>query len=314
MKRPNQADYTSQYQYENDMDEYRQYMERKKMMRTGFTIGGAVVAGLIGLTVLGGSWYTVDQGERGVILRNGAITGTADPGLGFKLPIVDTVVDIDIRTRANLYENVMAYSRDQQTAGLNVSVNYRVPADQVLNVFENYGSVENLRSRVLDRKVFDQTKNVFGQFNAVTAIQERARLVADVQMAIQNAVQGPIIIESVQIENIDFSDAYENSIEQRMLAEVEVQKIQQNAEREKVQAEIKVIQAQADADARVAQATAEATAITLTGNAEAEAINARGRALRDNPSLIELVSAERWNGVLPTTMVPGAAVPFVNVK
>jgi len=314
MKRPNQADYTSQYQYENDMDEYRQYMERKKMMRTGFTIGGAVVAGLIGLTVLGGSWYTVDQGERGVILRNGAITGTADPGLGFKLPIVDTVVDIDIRTRANLYENVMAYSRDQQTAGLNVSVNYRVPADQVLNVYENYGSVENLRSRVLDRKVFDQTKNVFGQFNAVTAIQERARLVADVQMAIQNAVQGPIIIESVQIENIDFSDAYENSIEQRMLAEVEVQKIQQNAEREKVQAEIKVIQAQADADARVAQATAEAKAITLTGNAEAEAINARGRALRDNPTLIQLVSAERWNGVLPTTMVPGAAVPFVNVK
>jgi len=155
---------------------------------------------------------------------------------------------------------------------------------------------------------------VFGQFNAVTAIQERARLVAEVQMAIQNAVQGPIIIESVQIENIDFSDAYENSIEQRMLAEVEVQKIQQNAEREKVQAEIKVIQAQADADARVAQATAEARAITLTGNAEAEAINARGAALRDNPTLIDLVSAERWNGVLPTTMVPGATVPFISVK
>ena len=314
MKRPNKADYTSQYQYDNDMNDYREYMQRKKMMRTGITIGGAVVAGLIGLTVLGGSWYTVDQGERGVILRNGAITGTADPGLGFKMPIIDKVVDIDVRTRANLYENVMAYSRDQQTAGLNVSVNYRVPVDQVLNVYENYGSVENLRSRILDRKVFDEVKNVFGQFNAVTAIQERSRLVADVQMAIQNAVRGPIIIESVQIENIDFSDAYENSIEQRMLAEVEVQKIQQNAEREKVQAEIKVIQAQADADARVAQATAEAQAITLTGNAEAEAINARGAALRDNPTLIELVSAERWNGVLPTTMVPGSAVPFVNVK
>lgn len=314
MNKPNIQDYKSQYQYDLAMDEYREYMQRKKMMKAGLGIGGAVVAGLVALTVIGGSWYTVDQGERGVILRNGAITGTADPGLGFKMPIVDTVVDIDIRTRANLYENVMAYSRDQQTAGLNVSVNYRVPADQVLNVYENYGSVENLRSRVLDRKVFDQTKNVFGQFNAVTAIQERARLVAEVQMAIQNAVQGPIIIESVQIENIDFSDAYENSIEQRMLAEVEVQKIQQNAEREKVQAEIKVIQAQADADARVAQATAEAKAITLTGNAEAEAINARGRALRDNPTLIELVSAERWNGVLPTTMVPGSAVPFVNVK
>ena len=284
------------------------------MMRTGLGIGGAVVAGLVGLTVLGGSWYTVDQGERGVILRNGAITGTAEPGLGFKMPIVDTVVDIDIRTRANLYENVMAYSRDQQTAGLNVSVNYRVPSDQVLNVYENYGTVENLRSRILDRKVYDETKNVFGQFNAVTAIQERARLVAEVQMAIQNAVQGPIIIESVQIENIDFSDAYENSIEQRMLAEVEVQKVRQNAEREKVQAEIAVIKAQAEADARVAQAKAQAEATRLAGDAEADAINAKGRALRDNPALIELVQAERWNGVLPTTMVPGATVPFINVK
>ena len=314
MNRPNKADYTSQYQYDIDMDKYYEYMQRKKMMRTGLTIGTAVVAGLIGLTVVGGSWYTVDQGERGVILRNGAITGTAEPGLGFKMPIVDKVVDIDIRTRANLYENVMAYSRDQQTAGLNVSVNYRVPSDKVVEVYENYGSVDSLRSRVLDRKVYDETKNVFGQFNAVTAIQERARLVAEVQMAIQNAVQGPIIIESVQIENIDFSDAYEQSIEQRMLAEVEVQKVRQNAEREKVQAEIAVIKAQAAADAQVAQAKAQAEATRLAGEAEADAIRARGDALRENPNLIDLVQAERWDGKLPTTMVPNSTVPFMNMQ
>jgi hypothetical protein len=52
----------------------------------------------------------------------------------------------------------------------------------------------------------------------------------------------------------------------------------------------------------------------LQGDAEAHAINARGKALRDNPSLVELVQAEKWNGVLPTTMVPGSAVPFINVK
>lgn len=314
MNRPNKDDYTSQYQYDIDMDKYREYMQRKKMMRAGLTIGTAVVAGLIGLTVVGGSWYTVDQGERGVVLRNGAITGTAEPGLGFKMPIVDKVVDIDIRTRANLYENVMAYSRDQQTAGLNVSVNYRVPSDKVVEVYENYGSVDSLRSRVLDRKVYDETKNVFGQFNAVTAIQERARLVAEVQMAIQNAVQGPIIIESVQIENIDFSDAYEQSIEQRMLAEVEVQKVRQNAEREKVQAEIAVIKAQAAADAQVAQAKAQAEATRLAGEAEADAIRARGDALRENPNLIDLVQAERWDGKLPTTMVPNSTVPFMNMQ
>ena len=143
---------------------------------------------------------------------------------------------------------------------------------------------------------------MFGQFNAVAAVQERTRLDAEVEQAIVSAIAGPLIIESVQVENIDFSDAYEQSIEQRMLAEVEVQRLQQNAERERVQAEIVVIQAEAAAQQ-----------VRLAGQAEADAISARGDALRDNPQLIALVAAERWNGILPTTMLPGAAVPFVSV-
>ena len=39
------------------------------------------------------------------------------------------------------------------------------------------------------------------------------------------------------------------------------------------------------------------------------AIEARAKALGTNPNLVTLVQAERWNGVLPTTMVPGSAVP-----
>lgn len=271
------------------------------------------VAGLAGLVVVLGSFYTVDQGERAVVLRNGAITDVADAGLHWKVPIIDRTVDIDVRSRAQLYDNVLAYSRDQQTAGLTISVNYRVPSDQVASVYENFGSVDNLRARMLDRQVYDEVKNVFGRFNAVTAIQERSRLVAETQAAIQEAVQGPIIIESVQIENIDFDDSYERAIAARMEAEVEVQRIRQNAEREKVTAEITVIKAQADADAQLAVATAEAQAIRLKGEAEAAAIEARGAALRDNPDVVDLVTAQQWDGVLPTTMVPNSAVPFVGV-
>jgi regulator of protease activity HflC (stomatin/prohibitin superfamily) len=134
-----------------------------------------------------------------------------------------------------------------------------------------------------------------------------------------------IIIESVQLENIEFSQNYLHSIEQRMLAEVEVQKLQQNAEREKVQAQITVTQATAKANAVRAEAQANAEAVRLngeakasniriTGEAEASAIEARAKALGSNPNLVTLVQAERWNGVLPTTMVPGSAVPFVSVK
>jgi regulator of protease activity HflC (stomatin/prohibitin superfamily) len=264
----------------------------------------AVLVGLVLLTVVGGSFYTVDQGERGVILRNGAVVGTAEPGLGFKLPIVDSIREINVQTQARVYKDVMVYSRDQQNAGLQVSVNYRLASDKVEQIYSEFAGQDGIVSRLLDRQVPEEVKNVFGKFNAVTAIQERARLGMEIQEAIQKAASNPmLIVESVQVENIDFSDAYEKSIEQRMLAEVEVQKVQQNAEREKVQAEIAVIQAKAQADA-----------VKLQGDAEAHAINARGRALRDNPALIELVQAEKWDGKLPTTMVPGQTVPFINVK
>jgi regulator of protease activity HflC (stomatin/prohibitin superfamily) len=273
-------------------------------VKTVLGIGGGFIVGSIALTVIGGSFYTVDQGERGVILRNGAVVGTAEPGLGFKMPIVDSIREINVQTQARVYKDVMVYSRDQQNAGLQVSVNYRLSSDKVEQIYSEFGGQDGIVSRLLDRQVPEEVKNVFGKFNAVTAIQERARLGMEIQEAIQKAASNPmLVVESVQVENIDFSDAYEKSIEQRMLAEVEVQKVQQNAEREKVQAEIAVIQAKAQADA-----------VKLQGDAEAHAINARGRALRDNPALIELVQAEKWDGKLPTTMVPGQTVPFINVK
>lgn len=269
---------------------------------------------IIALTVVFGSWFTVDQGTRGILLRNGAVTGVAEPGLGFKTPWVEDVVEIDVRSQSRSYEGMATYSKDQQTAMLTVSVNYRIPADQVTEVYTNYGSLETLQSRLLDRKVYEETKTVFGRFNAVAAIQERGRLNAEVVAAIQKGVRGPIIIESVQIENIDFSKAYEASIEARMQAEVEVQKLKQNAEREKVQAEIVVTQAKAQAESTLAKAKAEAEAITLRGNAQAQAIAARAKALADNPALVALTQAERWDGKLPSTMLPNSAVPMLGVK
>lgn len=282
-------------------------------------------AALIALSILFGSWFTVDQGERGVILRYGAISGTAEPGLGFKLPFIDSIVRVSVQSKAVVYEKMEAYSRDQQPAEIRLSVNYRIPADRVQEVYATYGGEDGLLSRLIERKVFKETKTVFGRFNAVTAIQERGRLNAEIASAIQQGVSGPVLIDSVQIENIDFSDAYEASIEQRMLAEVEVQRLRQNAEREKVQAEITVTQARAQADARRAEAQAQADAVRLAaqaeseairlrGEAEAEAIKARGDALKDNPGLVALTQAEKWDGQLPRTMLPGGAVPMLNLN
>jgi regulator of protease activity HflC (stomatin/prohibitin superfamily) len=281
------------------------------------------VAGFVGLVLLSfvlGSWYTIDEGERGVILRYGAVAGVAQPGLGFKIPMIDSIVRVSVQSKAAIYNQMEAYSRDQQPATMNLSVNYRIPPDRVEEVYANYGGEDGLLSRLVERRVFEESKTVFGKFNAVTAIQERSRLNQEIAEAIQNSVRGPVVVDSVQIENIDFSDAYEQSIEQRMLAEVEVQRLRQNAEREKVQAEITVTQAKAQADARRAEAEAQADAvrlqaeaIRLRGEAEATAIKARGDALRDNPGLVSLTQAERWNGQLPSTMLPNSSIPMLNL-
>src|ERR1700722_19798432 len=287
----------------------------------------AIVGGIVVLAVVLGSWYTVDQTERGVLLRNGAVVGTAQPGLGFKIPVIDSVEKISVKTSTYTWDKMNSYSYDQQPADLKISVTLRASPDKVADLYAKFGRLDTAVNQVVNPVVNQQVKVVFGRYTAVKAIQERGALNGAIKDAIADTLKYDpmIIIDSVQLENIEFSQNYLHSIEQRMLAEVEVQKLQQNAEREKVQAQITVTQATAKANAvrAEAQANAEATRlngeakasnIRITGDAEASAIEARAKALGTNPNLVTLVQAEKWNGVLPTTMVPGSAVPFVSLK
>lgn len=290
-------------------------------------IAAIVAAVAVVAAIVFGSWYTVDQTERGVILRTGAVIGTAQPGLGFKVPLLDTVQKISVKTITYSWDKMNSYSYDQQPADLKISVTLRAAPEKVGELYAKFGRLETAVNQVVSPAVNQQVKIVFGRYTAVKAIQERGQLNAAIKDAITATLRDDpmIIVESVQLENIEFSANYLHSIEQRMLAEVEVQKLQQNAEREKVQAQITVTQATAKANAVRAEAQAQADAlrlngearatnIRLVGEAEASAIEARAKALGSNPNLVTLVQAERWNGVLPTTMVPGSAVPFVSVK
>lgn len=270
------------------------------------------IVGLVILLAVTGSFYTVDEKERGVMLRNGALVGVAEPGLGFKLPFIESVKFISVQNYTTLYEQLQAYSKDQQVAGLRVSVSWHVEPGEVAKVYQAYGDLETLVSRLISRTVPEQVENVFGRYNAISAVQQRAQFVADVNKAVKAAVRGPVIIDNVQVENIDFSDAYERSIEDRMKAEVAIQTRTQNLETEKVQAQIMVTQAQAEADSQLAKAEAEAKATKLRGEAEAHAIRVKAEALASNQNLVELTKAERWDGKLPTTMLPNSTVPFLS--
>lgn len=254
------------------------------------------------------SWYTIDQGDRGVVLRWGAVKSISEPGLHFRVPFVDNIDSISVRTQTLTWgdENVMqSYSMDQQPADLRVRLTWSVKKDidSIIQLYSQYKSTKNFENAVVIPRSEAKIKAVFGQFNAVNAVRDRSSLNSESFDAMAFALfETPGQLESVEIQNIDFSDAYELSIEARMQAEVEVQKIKQNLERERTNAEIKVVQAKANAEA-----------VELQGRAEALAIKARGDALRDNPALIHLQAVERWNGVLPVTMVPNSAVPFLDL-
>ena len=123
------------------------------------------------LTVVFGSWYTIDQGERGVQLRYGAIAGIAEPGLNFKLPFIDTVKEVSVQNQTIIYQSVESYSKDQQSATLRISVSYHVPEASVEELYSQYGTIDKMVERLISRRVPDEVKNVFGRYTAISAIQ-----------------------------------------------------------------------------------------------------------------------------------------------
>jgi regulator of protease activity HflC (stomatin/prohibitin superfamily) len=280
------------------------------MRIAGFALGALALIGAIGFF---GCLQSVDEGERGVILRNGAYVGIAEPGLNFVNPLFDTIKEVSIRSNSRLYEKEEFYSFDRQLAHVTLSVTYKLDPSKIAEVYSEYGSEEGVMTRLVDRRVKKEVKEVLGQFTAQTAIQERAKLGIDVTKVMVANITGPVLIESVQIEDIKFSPAYEASIEKVMLGDSMVKQLEAEKRQKIVENEITVNKANADAQAIIAKAGADANAKRQNGEAEADAIRAKGKALAENPGLTALITAENWKGLLPTTMVPGGSVPFINV-
>lgn len=285
------------------------------MTKAPFIIGGLVFAALLTLIGVFGSFYTVDEGERGVIVSFGTVQGTADPGIHFKAPIITSVYRVPLRNQVTSYENLEAYTTDQQIATIEaLHITYRIPADRVEEVYREYRTPEAVVDRFIGRRVNSELEKVFGQYTAERSVKERTKLSADITKALRDVpTSAPLEILSVEVASISFPTEYNNRINERMGAEVEVAKKKQ----EVLQADQDRLKAQHEADARAyeitARADAEAAAIRVRGEAEAAAIKAKTEALKESPQLIELTKAERWDGVLPTSMIPSTAVPFLEV-
>ena len=291
-----------------------------------------VVLFVLALTVSCGSCYTVDSTERAVVTRFGAVTDVTGPGLHSKAPFVDSVTKINTTAQTINWEHdgktdysMDVYSHDQQAAKISVRLSYmmRGYVNNVITLYTKYrGDIQAYANSVLIPRTTQAIKTTFGQFTAVSVIQDREKFNREAADAVTKQLgslnvegEGNLVdIVTFNVTNVDFSDKYEHAVEERMVAEIEVNKVKQNLAKEEQEAKIKVVQAQAEADSNLARAKAQAESTKIQGEAEAKAIRARGDALRESPKLVELVLAEKWDGKLPTTMTPNGTVPFISVK
>ncbi|HTG43161.1 MAG TPA: hypothetical protein VK633_01395, partial [Verrucomicrobiae bacterium] len=84
-------------------------------------------------------------------------------------------------------------------------------------------------------------------------------------------------------------------IEDMVLTDINLSKVLEHA------IEAKMVQQQEAARARFTkqQAQTEANTAVIKARGEAEGINLRGKALRENPAILQLEIVDRWDGVTP---------------
>ena len=268
---------------------------------------GAGILGVVGallviaFIIVPFSFHTVNTGELAVVRHLGKITDVREAGTNFDLWFVNKYEKYDTKVQ-NVDITTAAYSSDAQTMQIAMTLQYQIMPDRVIDIATQYGSLEILQSRIQSIAI-EKTKAVLSSYKAMDIIAQRASISPAVEGAIKDAIGEEYFVKvnTVVLSNIDFSDAFESAVEDKMIAEQA--KLKADYENEK-----KVAAAKADADAKLKEAeaqkaiaAAEAEALLIKAQAEAEA----NRILTESitPELLEKILAERWDGKLPDTYV-----------
>ena len=256
--------------------------------KSGQAVEGVLVTlGIIALLclVVGGcSLTTVDAGQIGVRTQFGKVTeNSVEPGLHFVNPIGGKIIKYDVREQKAEIK-APTYTKDMQQADIFVVVTYALNKGEVGIVHQTYGTA--YADRVVLPKVTGAIKDVIGNIEAaelVNAREKAAKNIFDTATTQITEAKVPVTITSLVITNIDYSDVFEKSIEEKVVA-------QQNAIR--AQNETKRVEE-------------EARQVVVRANAEAEAMKIRAQALKENQNILLQDFIKKWDGKFPSTLFLG---------
>lgn len=262
------------------------------------TLGALLI--LIIVLVIGGV-RIVDETEVGVVKTFGEISGTVDSGLNFINPLTQKVTMYDLRVHVR-ESSFASYTKDAQPLTAAIEYQYALNPAFAEDVAREYGSYEILETK-LGNVVEEKAKIVFAHYSAMPLLENRSNLsteVAEEVKTIENLFH--VTFTSVVVKDIDFSDAFEASVEAKMTAEQAALKAEQDKKTAIIQAEQKKEVAAITAEAAIAQAKGEAEALEITR-----------QALQNMPDTwIQQLWIEKWDGKLPTTQAGSDAAIIVN--
>ena len=281
------------------------YYFNKKRNKKAFNLCG-ILCGVLAVTffIIPMSFRTVDTGEVVVVKHLGEAKNVRTAGTYFDLWLTDTYDRYDAKVQ-NVEILTSAYSSDAQTMDIAMTLQYQIRTDKVIDIATQYGSLDVLQSRI-ESIAIEKTKSVLSSYKAMDIISDRASMSPKVEESIKKAIADEyhVTIATVVLTNIDFSDAFEKAVEDKMIAEqkqlqaeyenmtkiaaaeAEAKAAVQKAEGE-AQAKLKEAQAQIE----IAKATAEAKLIAAEADKEAQIEIARAQAIALQIKSVEVAKA-----------------------
>lgn len=218
------------------------------------------------------SIHTIEPGQVGVVKVWGEAKNVRTPGTYFdfwvssQYQIYDTTVQQEeIKTAC--------YSSDAQTMDIDMVVQYQIRGADAIKIANNYGALENLAQRITAISI-DKAKTVLSEKSAMVIIETRSSISPAIEQSIKQAVSEGYCVDiiAVVITNIDFSDAFEETVEDKMIAEQEQLKAEYEKQKAIIEAEKELEVAKLQAEANIAKAQGEAEATMVKAQAEANAL------------------------------------------
>ena len=253
------------------------YVEAKKPNKLIVPLLAVAIA-VVGIMsfIIPGSFHQVEAGTVAVVKELGKIVDVRKPGTYFDFYMTRSYEVYDA-TVQQVKINTSAYSKDGQTMSLEVYLQYQIQMEKLIvkddngNILQSEGiagkyvTLSSLQSRI-ETQTIEKTKAVMSSAEAMTIIQDRQTYSELVSMTVRNAI-GPdyyVNVQDVILTNIDFTDEFEKSVEDKVVAEQDKQAAITRAEAQlevaKLEAQKKIEEAKGNAEAQkiIAQATAEA--------------------------------------------------------